>query len=105
MYTVCMNIDDIENTLKQKLTYAPPLGVKFKFDFGDEGILLVDGTQNPATVSREDTEADTTFVCSAEMFASIATGAQDPTMAFMTGKLKVQGSMGNALKLASLLED
>lgn len=100
-----MTIDDIETTLKQKLAYAPPLGVRFKFDFGDEGTILVDGTQNPATVSREDADADTTFVCSAEMFANIANGSQDPTMAFMTGKLKVQGSMGNALKLASLLED
>ena len=32
-------------------------------------------------------------------------GALDPTFAYMTGKLKIAGSMGVALKLAAMLED
>ena len=100
-----MTVENLKKQIEEKLKFAPPLGVKFKFNLGDTGILLVDGTQNPAVVSEEDVDADTTFICTPEVMQGLLNGTQDPTMAFMTGKLKVQGSMGNALKLASLLED
>ena len=35
----------------------------------------------------------------------LAEGKLAPTLAFMTGKLKVSGNMGIALKLANMLED
>ena len=100
-----MTFDNIEKAMKEKLAYAPKLGAKVKFDFGDEGIIFIDGTQSPAVMSNEDDDADTTFVCSTELFGKIIDGSQDATMAFMSGKLKVQGSMGYALKLSSLLSD
>lgn len=105
MYNVCMNIDDFEKQIREKLNYAPAIGAKIKLDLGDDGVLFIDGTSSPPDISREDAEADTTFVCSLDVIKNIISGAQDPTMAFMTGKLKVQGSMGYALKLSSLLED
>lgn len=100
-----MSCEEIENKIKDKLKLAPPLGASFKFDFGDEGFIIVDGKKNPAEVSREDHPADTTVLCSIDTFQKIMNGTQDPTMAFMTGKIKIQGSMGNAMKLASFLED
>ncbi len=100
-----MTVENLKKQIEEKLKFAPPLGVKFKFNLGDTGTLLVDGTQNPAVVSEEDADADTTFICTPDVMQGLLSGSQDPTMAFMTGKLKVQGSMGNALKLASLLED
>ena len=38
-------------------------------------------------------------------FDKMLDGVLNPTLAFATGKLKVQGSMGSALKLAALLEE
>ena len=100
-----MTFENIEKTIRDKLSYAPKLGAKIKFDFCGEGIIFIDGTQSPAVMSNEDIDADTTFVCSVELFQKIIDGTQDATMAFMSGKLKVQGSMGYALKLSSLLSD
>ena len=105
MYSACMTLEDIERTVRKKLAHAPTLGARIKFNFGDDGIIFIDGTQNPAIVNNEDTEADTVFICSAEIFQNIINGSQDPTMAFMTGKLKIEGSMGHALKLNALFED
>ncbi len=105
MYTVCMIFENIEKTIREKLSYAPEIGAKIKFDFGDDGIIFIDGTQNPAIMSNEDESADTTFCCSLELFQKIVDGTQDATLAFMMGKLKIQGSMGYAMKLSSLLSD
>ncbi len=100
-----MTVDYIKKMLEEKLAYAPQLGAKIKLDFGDDGLLFIDGTQAPAIVNNDDVEADTTFVCSMDLLQAIVAGTQDPTMAFMTGKLKIKGSMGYALKLSSLFEE
>lgn len=104
-YTGRMSVEEIKAQLEQKMALAAGLNAKVKFDFGDDGILFVDATQSPPVVSEDDEEADTTFVCSTEVFKGIANGTQDPTMAFMMGKLKIKGSMGLAMKLNSILED
>lgn len=91
--------------LKSHLAHAPKLGYRVKLDLKDEGVILVDGTQAPPEIAEDDGEADTTLTLSKDNLAKMMAGTLDPTMAYMTGKLKVSGSMGVALKLASLLGD
>lgn len=102
---IFMSIDAIEDQIKQKMSMAAGFKAKVKFDFGDDGVIFVDTNSTPNEISREDKEADVTLICSADTFQGIANGTQDPTMAFMMGKLKVKGSMGMAMKLNSILED
>ena len=47
-------------------------------------------------------EADCTISTTEETFEKIASGEQNPTSAYMTGKLKVKGDMGAAMKLQKL---
>jgi putative sterol carrier protein len=47
-------------------------------------------------------DADCTFTASAENFEKIVSGEQNPTTAYMTGKLKIKGDMGAAMKLQKL---
>ena len=47
-------------------------------------------------------EADCTIVASEEDFMKIVSGEQNPTAAYMTGKLKIKGDMGAAMKLQKL---
>lgn len=100
-----MSIETIISDILKKLENLPPLGARYKFEFGDDDIVLVDATVAPPAISQEDGEADTVFICTPEVFAAILSGTQDPTMAYMTGKLKIKGSMGYAMKLSSLLGD
>ncbi len=100
-----MSLEAIKTEIKQKFAYAPDIKAKVKFDFGDDGILFIDGTQNPPAISDADDEADCTLSCSLDTFQKILQGTQDPNIAFMMGKLKVKGNMGLALKLNAILED
>ena len=101
-----MSIDDLEKLIAQKMEIAPPLGAKIRVDLGDDGQLFIDGSTSPPVLTQDrDAKADTTLICSFDTLKGIAKGSVDPTMAYMTGALKIQGSMGYALKLASYLED
>lgn len=103
-----MDITQAMEKISQKLQYASSLNARIKFDFGEDGAVFVDGTQNPAQLSalgaNDEQEADCTLACSLDTFTAILNGSQDPNIAFMMGRLKVRGSMGLALKLSALLE-
>ncbi len=74
---------------------------KVKFDFGDVGKLLIDGPAGTAT--NDDGDADATIKVSWDDFNKLRTGDLDGPMAFMQGKLKVDGEMSVALQLQSLM--
>ncbi|MEO0486868.1 MAG: SCP2 sterol-binding domain-containing protein [Pseudomonadota bacterium] len=70
-----------------------------KFEVEGMGSIIIDS--NGARVGDED--ADVTLKADAETLQGIMTGDVNPTTAFMTGKLSVDGDMGLAMKLAGVL--
>jgi putative sterol carrier protein len=70
-----------------------------KFVISGEGTIMMDA----AGVRAGDDEADVTLTADADTFRAILEGDMNPTMAFMTGKLSVDGNMGLAMKLGSVL--
>lgn len=70
-----------------------------KFDIEGEGSIIIDADGARAS----DDDADVTLSASAETFQGILEGEENPTAAFMTGKLTVDGDMGLAMKLAGAL--
>lgn len=94
-----MTYDDILNRFQSAGVTVP--GKKVKFDFGDQGKIFLDGTANK--VSTDDGAADTTIKVKLEDFVSMAQGQLDATAAFMQGKLRVEGDMGVAMQLQSVM--
>lgn len=70
-----------------------------KFVIEDEGSIIIDESGARAA----DEEADVTLTASADTFKAILDGEQNPTAAYMTGKLKVDGDMGTAMRLSGVL--
>lgn len=70
-----------------------------KFVLTGEGAVMIDA----AGVRAGDDEADVTLTADPEVFRAILAGELNPTMAFMSGKLKVDGAMGVAMKLGAAL--
>jgi len=76
-------------------------GKRVKLDFGGDGTIMLDGAASQ--VSEEDGAADTTIKVSWDDWQAMAAGQLDGMTAFMTGKLKVEGDMSNAMQLQGVL--
>ena len=76
-------------------------GKTVKLDFGDQGTIMLDGVGN--TVTEDDGAADTTIKITWDDWQVMADGQLDGMTAFMTGKLKIEGDMSNAMQLQGVL--
>ena len=96
-----MDISAIVSDMQAKAASAAPLGNTLKFKMGD-ACIFIDGNNGNA-VSTDDKEADCTISVDKDDFLGLMNGDLNPMMAFMGGKIKVDGDMSVAMKLQSLL--
>ncbi|MBL8710599.1 MAG: SCP2 sterol-binding domain-containing protein [Rhodospirillaceae bacterium] len=100
-----METEALIEEMRRRAGQNVKLGYKVKFLVEDD-IIFWDGTEHPPTIGSEDLgDANTTIRISPENLQKLLHGQLDPTLAYMTGKLKVEGSMGVALKLTSMFGD
>ncbi len=80
-------------------------GKKVKIDFGgDQGAILLDGAgQQVSDIPSDANAADTTIKVTWDDWQQMAAGQLDGMTAFMTGKLKIEGDMSNAMQLQGVL--
>lgn len=97
-----VDINAITEAIKAQAANVEPFGAKLKFMLDDEAILI-DGTDGGNAVSNDDADADCVIIASKETFLKLKDGELNPMMAVMTGKVKIKGDMGLAMKLQSLI--
>jgi len=95
-----MTKQELVAKMQENQAWVP--GKRVKLDFGDEGVVLLDGSEQKVT--ENDAPADTTIKTSWEDWQKMAAGELDGMTAFMTGKLKVEGDMSNAMQLQGVLQ-
>jgi putative sterol carrier protein len=74
----------------------------YVFDIDGAGTWTVRVEDGSVAVDEGAQDADCTISASEDTFRQIVSGDQNPTSAYMTGKLKVKGDMGAAMKLQKL---
>lgn len=91
-------------TLESRVDPAKAAGMNasYRFDIDGSGSWTVDVDDGKVSVAENGADADCTISTSSETFLKIANGEQNPTAAYMSGKLKVKGDMGQAMKLQKL---
>jgi putative sterol carrier protein len=98
------SVQEFFESLPQRVTPERIAGVNNTYVFEIEGagtwtVAVADGA---LTVTEGAGEGDVTISASEENFRKIVAGEQNPTTAYMTGKLKVKGDIGAAMKLQKL---
>ncbi|MFP6705055.1 MAG: SCP2 sterol-binding domain-containing protein [Alphaproteobacteria bacterium] len=98
-----MSLEQLTMGMRERVGEDCGLGASVKWDFGDGTFLMLDASQVPNVVSNDDSEADCTLKISLDDFVAMTQGELDGTSAFMSGKLKIEGDMGIAMKLQGVL--
>ena len=99
-------VQEFFETLPSRADTSKTAGMNNSYGFDIEGagqwtVKVTDGAVTVADGMEGDTEV--TISASQEVFEKIISGEQNPTSAYMTGKLKLKGDMGAAMKLQKLL--
>ncbi len=98
-----MSLQEVTERVRERVGAESGLDAVVKFNFGDDGVLTIDGKSTPNTVTNDDVDADTTVTMKLDDFKQMAEGELDPTAAFMMGKIKVSGDMTVAMKLSQVI--
>ena len=94
-----MDKNEMATRLNEASAWVP--NKRVKLDFGGDGVVMLDG--NAQQVTQEDGPADTTIKVAWSDWQDMSEGRLDGMTAFMQGKLKVEGDMGNAMQLQGVL--
>ena len=91
-------------SLESRADPAKVAGVSnsYLFDIEGEGQWKVDVRDGAVSVTEGSGDADATITTTGESFEKIVAGEMNPTTAYMSGKLKIKGDMGAAMKLQKL---
>jgi len=101
------NLDDVFERVQGLLdedTVAKTKGI-FVFHITGGGQYFIDMKAGAGSAGKglPSEKADVTFTATEESMLYMFAGKLKPTAAFMTGKLKIQGDMGKAMKLEKLM--
>ena len=93
-----MGVQEIADKMKSRVE-SSGFDRSVKFDTGADGVIVIDG----ATISTTDSETDCTIRLALDDLEDLVSGELNPTMAFMSGKIKVEGDMSVAMALSQLM--
>ena len=94
--------DSIFNELQDNANEADAIGGTIKFVI-DDTVVFVDGTGSKNLVSNSNEDADCTISTTATALKDMQSGDLNPMTAVMSGKVKISGDMGLAMKVQSLM--
>ncbi|MFN2464250.1 MAG: SCP2 sterol-binding domain-containing protein [Candidatus Dormibacteria bacterium] len=103
-------VDEVFTEMEERLRANPEkvkgMNATYQFDLTGEGgaerwVKLADGSGEMG--SGQSDSPNITITMAASDFLDLVAGKLDGTMAFMSGKLKVKGDMGLAMKLQQIV--
>jgi len=97
-----MDIQAVLDQFSEQAKGMDPIGGKVKFAI-DENVVVIDGSGSENALVFEDTDADCTITTSMETLLKMKSGDINPMMAVMSGKVKISGDMGLAMKLQGMM--
>ena len=95
-------LDQLTDRVRDIVADKQALGFNVMFDLGETGVIHVTGDSMPMQISNDKQTADAVFFVAPEDLGSMMSGELQPMVAYMSGKLRVEGDLSRAMKVASL---
>jgi len=89
--------------IRERVGENSGLDAVIKFAFDEGGVIFIDGKSVPNVVSNEDLPAEVTLKMSLDTMNKLYRKETNGMMAFMSGKIKLEGNMMAAMKLDQIL--
>jgi len=100
-----MSVESIKDSLRARLADFAGLKARVRFDMGADGAVAIDARDGSPRLADANMEADCTIRVSTENMEKLMAGSLNPMLAYTLGKLKIDGSLGVAMKIAALMEE
>lgn len=106
VYFLTMNdlsLDDFTVGMRKLISGHSQLDTRIKIVFEDESVIFIDGRTIPHAVSNDDGEADVTLWMTLKTLNKLYRRELNPAVAAMTGKIRLEGNILDAMKLEAVL--
>jgi putative sterol carrier protein len=94
-----MNVSQLTERVRSAVGAESGLDATIKFNFGDEGVIYIDGKSKPNAVTNENRDSQIVISFTPETLTRILDKQLNPKVALMTGKMKLRGDLRIAMRL------
>lgn len=98
-----LGVVEFTEGIRERIGENSGLDAVIKFAFDEGGVIFIDGRSVPNIVSNEDLPADVTLKMSLDTMNKLYRKETNGMMAFMSGKIKLEGDMMVAMKVDQVL--
>ena len=98
-----LGVAEFTDGIRERIGEISGIDAVIKFAFDEGGVIFIDGKTTPIVVSNEDNLADVTLKMSLDTMNKLYRKETNGMMAFMSGKIKIEGNMMAAMKLDQIL--
>jgi putative sterol carrier protein len=94
-----MNVAQLTERVRSAVGVESGLDATIKFNFGDEGVIYIDGKSKPNAVTNDNRDSQIVISFTPETLTRILDKQLNPKVALMTGKMKLRGDLRIAMRL------
>jgi putative sterol carrier protein len=94
-----MNVSQLTDRVRSAVGAESGLDATIKFNFGDDGVIYIDGKSKPNAVTNENRDSQIVISFTPETLTRILDKQLNPKIALMTGKMKLRGDLRIAMRL------
>ena len=94
-----MNVTQLTERVRTAVGAESGLDATIKFNFGDQGVIYIDGKSTPNAVTNDDRDSQIVISFTPETLTRILDKQLNPKVALMTGKMKLRGDLRIAMRL------
>jgi putative sterol carrier protein len=94
-----MNVAQLTERVRSAVGAESGLDATIKFNFGDQGVIYIDGKSQPNAVTNDDRDSQIVISFTPETLTRILDKQLNPKVALMTGKMKLRGDLRIAMRL------